>query len=125
MCLAVLHHLNEHIDNLLPSHIIPKAANGAEMHPMGKLPVHLKLGNKEFVDEMHIYPNVCGMLISWKACKSLGILPDCYPHRLVVTAVTQKQPLDPPHYSPKTLLLPSFLWCLMAMDGEQFHINSV
>ena len=134
---AVLHHLNEHIDNLLPSHIIPKAANGTEMHPMGKLPVHLKLGNKEFADELHIYPDVCGMLISWKACKSLGILPDCYPHPLVATAVTQTQPLDPPSISTTHVSTTSSLTkdsvvaefpmvfdgIVRAMDGEQFHIH--
>ena len=81
---AILHHLNEHLDNLLPSHIVPKAANGTEMHPMGKLPIRLKLGNRKFADELHIYPDVCGLLISWKACKSLGILPDCYPHPTAV-----------------------------------------
>ena len=72
---AVHHHLNGHIDNLLPSHIIPKAANGAEMHPMGKLPILLKLGNKEFADELHINPNVCGMLISWKTYQIATHIP--------------------------------------------------
>ena len=46
---GILHHLKEHVDNLLPSTIIPKTANGTEMHPMGKLPVNLKLGNKELI----------------------------------------------------------------------------
>ena len=107
------------------------------MHPMGKLPVYLKLGNKGFADELQIYPNVCGMLISCKACKSLGILPDCYPHLLVATAVTQKQPLDPPsismtHMSTTSLLTKNsvvaefpmvFDGTVRAMDGEQFHIH--
>ena len=90
---AIHHHLNEHVDNLLPSHIVPKAANGTAMHPIGKLPVNLKLGNREFADELHIYPDVCGILISWKACKSLGILPDCYPHPPVATAVMSTPPI--------------------------------
>jgi len=33
--------------NLLPSSIIPKAVNGAEMHPVNRLPVCFKTGNKE------------------------------------------------------------------------------
>ena len=82
---GILHHLKEHVDNLLPSTIIPKIANRTEMHLMGKLPVNLKLGNKEFAIELHIYPHVGRVLISWKACKSLGILPDCYPHPPVST----------------------------------------
>ena len=28
---------------------------------------------------MHIFPEVTGAMISWKACKALGILPECYP----------------------------------------------
>ena len=43
--MSILSMLSEHIDNLLPSSVIPKAANGAEMHhPFGKLPVCFKLG---------------------------------------------------------------------------------
>ena len=63
----ILAHLNEHIDNLLPSTTVPKAANGTEMHPVGKLLICLKLGNTEFSDDPHIYPDVCGILIS--SCK--------------------------------------------------------
>ena len=50
------------------------------MHPIGKLPVKLQLGDKEYCDDFHIYPNIQGALISWKACKQLHILPECYPH---------------------------------------------
>ena len=59
----ILAHLNEYIDNLLPSITVPKAANGTEMHPVEKLPNFLKLGNREFSDDLHIYPDVCGILI--------------------------------------------------------------
>ena len=65
---SILSQLNEHIDNLLPSSVIPKAANGAEMHPVGRLPVCFKIGNKEQLDDLHIYPNVTGTLMSWKTC---------------------------------------------------------
>ena len=37
------------------------------MHPVGKLPICLKLGNTEFSYDLHIYPDVCGILIS--SCK--------------------------------------------------------
>ena len=102
---------------------------------MGKLPVRLKLGNREFADELHIYPDVCGVLISWKACKSLGILPDCYPHPTVVIST---QALDLPSInttsvSTTTSLLTKnsvvtefpmvFDGIIRAMDGEQFHIH--
>ena len=131
---AILCQLNEHADNLVSSDIVPKAANGTEMHPMGKLLVIFKLGNKEFVDELHIYPDVCGVLISWKASKNLGILPDCYPQPAVTTAAMSIQTPDfPPVIATTTPLLTKdsvitgfpavFDGTIRAMDGEQFHIH--
>ena len=90
---AILQHLNKHVNNLLPSSVIPKVANGTEMHPVEKLPITLKLGSKEFPNKLHIYPNVCGVLISWKACKGLGILPNCYPHPPVNISMNDAAPL--------------------------------
>ena len=54
---AILPYRNEHVNNLIPSSVIPKAVNGTEMHPMGKFPVTLKLSNKVLADELHIYPD--------------------------------------------------------------------
>ena len=108
------------------------------MHPIGKLPVNLKLGNREFAGELHIYPDVCGVLISWKACKSLGILPDCYRYPPVATAVMSTQAFDIPSINATsvnttTSLLTKnsvvtefpmvFDGIIRAMDGEQFHIH--
>ena len=50
------------------------------MDPIRKLPVKLQLGDKEYCDDFHIYRNIQGALTSWKACKQLHILPECYPH---------------------------------------------
>jgi len=137
---AILSDLHEHIANLLPSNTVPKTANGTEMHPVGKLPIRLKLGDREFSDELHIYPNVCGILISWKACKNLGILPECYPHPPVTTNTvstiatltptalnssptdtdTQTLPLDKDSIVAE---FPSvFDGVIRAMNGEKFHI---
>jgi len=108
------------------------------MHPLGKLPVSLKLGNKGFADELHIYPDVSGILISWKACKSLGILPDCYPHPLIATTVTLTQvldssPINTVSMNTSTSLLTKnsvinefptvFDGTIRTMDSEQFHIH--
>jgi len=43
-----LHDPNEHIDNLLPPNIIPKAANGTQMHPIGQLLISFNLENKTY-----------------------------------------------------------------------------
>ena len=72
--------LNEHVNSLIPSRVIPKAANGMKMYPLGKIPVKIQLGCYEHSEELHIYPNISGTLLSWKAYKSLGILRDCYPN---------------------------------------------
>ena len=142
---AILKHLNKHINNVLPSNTIPKAANGTKMHPVGKLPISLKLGDRTFSDELHIYPDVCDILISWKACKNLGILPDCYPHLPANISTNTVQTIDtglisksapalaaPPTTNASTPFLtknaivaefPSvFDGVVRAMDGEKFHI---
>ena len=40
--------LNKHVDNLLPSSIVPRAANGTQMHPIGRLPVMFNLENRTY-----------------------------------------------------------------------------
>ena len=57
--------LRQHIDNLLPSHISPRAVNGSCMTPLGKLPVTIQLEGRIYTDDFHIYPGVSGALISW------------------------------------------------------------
>ena len=139
---AILKHLNKHVDNLLSSNTIPKAANGTKIHPVGKLPISLKLGDRTFSDELHIYP---GILIPWKACINLGILPDCYPHPPANDNTNTVQTIDadlvsksapalaaPPTTNANTLFLTKdtivaefptvFDGVVRAMDGEKFYI---
>ena len=130
-----LHDLNEHVDNLLPSSIIPRAANGTQMHPIGRLPVTFNLENRTYQTDLHIFTGINGIIMSWKACKALSILPPCYP-----------QP--PPQTQPDIKALPScssttiqvdqrtpftqeqmiqefpkvFDGDIKTMEGEQFHI---
>ena len=40
----------------------------------------IQLGNRRYIDDLHVYPNVKHPLISWNTCKELGILPDYYPY---------------------------------------------
>ena len=71
---GILRLLNEKISNLLPSNIIPKVANGATMHPLGKIPVTFKLKNREYTNDLHIYPSVHGILMSWQVCRGCNTL---------------------------------------------------
>ena len=134
----ILCRLNEHVDNLLPSRIIPRAVNGTKMHPIGKLPVKLELGGKEYSDDFHIYPNIQGALISWKACKQLSILPECYPRPIthldeltIITpspepATITNTPTESPPLSPeyaKNQYPTIFDGQIRSMEGEKFHIS--
>ena len=134
----ILHYLNENVDNLLPSQIIPRAVNGAKMNPIGKLPVTLQLGNREYSDDFHIYPNVHGALISWKACKQLGILPECYPRPIThldkpnITELPSDLNSLAELTTEATFLSPDYVkdhyptvfdGQIRNMEGEKFHIS--
>ena len=71
--------LDEHPLNLLPSLVSPHTASGHKMTPIGKLPTTLSLQDRQHCEDMHIFQEVSGVMISWKACKALGILPPSYP----------------------------------------------
>ena len=75
----LLTQLGEHQLNLLPSQVTPRAVNGMSMQPIGKIPVTLQLGPIKHKEDLHIYQEVSGVLLSWTASKALGILPECYP----------------------------------------------
>ena len=77
--IATLNRLNEFQDNLLPSKLIPRAVNGTSMQPIGKLPVTLSLEGVSHQEDLHIYPQVTGTILSWKASKGLNILSQSYP----------------------------------------------
>jgi len=71
--------------NLLPSMVVPKAVNGQNMQPIGYVPVMLQLNDKQYQEELHLFPGVRGAIISWKAARELGILPTHYPMPIQVT----------------------------------------
>ena len=127
---GILRLINEKISNLLPSNIIPKVANGATMHPLGKIPVTFKLKNREYTDDLHIYPSVHGILMSWQVCKGLGILPHCYPDPVAVDATPSSQPqvlsatIMPLNRESVVKEFPTvFDGNIRSMDGEEFHIH--
>ena len=135
----ILSHLGEHVDNLLPSEIIPRAANGTRMRPIGKIAVLFQLGHRKYTDDLHIYPGVSGTLISWRAAKNLGILPKCYPYSNGTTVSSMVVERPPPHSinaaeSAKTSGIPTaeemmeefptvFDEQIRTMEGEEFHIS--
>ena len=79
--------LGEHPFNLLPSQVNPCTADGHKMQPMGKLPVTFHLQGRQHKEDMHIYSDVSGVIMSWKAAKSLSILPSHYPQPTLIFTI--------------------------------------
>ena len=129
--LHALQQLGDHKDNLLPSGITPKTISGHKLLPVGRLPINITLGDTTYKDELHIYPEVHGILLSWKTSRGLKILPASYPSpsahppstRSITTSTEQRQQL--PVTSDEIMKeFPSvFDGHIKAMEGEEFHIS--
>ena len=88
----LLHLLNDHVHNLLPSEIIPQTVNWQKMYPLGYLPVTFTIGCRQYTDNVHIYPNIPGTILSWKAAKALAILPERYPQPISLPMAVKYPP---------------------------------
>ena len=126
--------LNDHVYNLLPSEIIPHTANGRKMYPLGYLPVTFTIGSRQYTDNVHIYPNIPGTILSWKAAKALAILPEHYPQLIPLPTTSKPQPqlnihatTFVPQASSPHLLSTEFPTVfdqnIRSMEGEKFHIT--
>ena len=101
------------------------------MFPLGKLPVKFRLGQSQHLEDVHIYPDIQGTLLSWTACKALQILPPCYPNPITYPKVhemtllpTPSIPTAPLTADHVTLEYPTvFDGQIRSMEGEQFHIS--
>jgi len=90
-----LEQMDEHENNLLETTIQSLAVDGSRMDPMGMMRVTLRIGEREIKEEVYVFPNVGTPVLSWKAAKALGILPNTYPYpptsiRAVEAATTTK-----------------------------------
>ena len=135
--LQILTLLDEHQPNLLHSTMSPHTASGHQMTPIGKLPTTFVLQGRQHREDMHIFPEVKGVMISWKACKALGILPHCYP----VPQPLPQVAVNPPTPSAKVSVNATAAQPISVMDqlmtafpmvfdgqirvvqGEEFHID--
>ena len=119
---SVIQSLNDHPGNLLPSQITPRTVNGQMMTPIGKLPVQIKIDNHIHKDELHIYPNIKGILISWKSCMALSILPPSYPEPISIQRITSPKENQTTSESLINEFPSVFNNEVKPMEGEQFHI---
>ena len=137
----LLHSLSEHALNLLPSKVTPHTANGHKMQPLGKLPVTFQLPGRNYSEDMHIYPDIPGVIMSRKVAKGLRILPMHYPDPVPDIATTEMPATTPivdvEVISATTLLQTDnelelikayptvFDGHIRVMQGEEFHISLV
>ena len=83
---------------------------------------------------MHIYPTISGTLLSWKACKSLGILPGCYPNPITPhQQINQFTEHNNTSSTPEPLTLDNIMkefpnvfdGQIRTMTGEELHISLI
>ena len=54
--IKIMHHLNEHINNLLSSEVVPRIANGDKMQSLGEMLIKFSLEGREHCEDIYIYP---------------------------------------------------------------------
>ena len=74
--------LGTNVQNLLPTDVSPKVADGRPMKALGAIPVRIRLHERTVATTIYIFEQVTVVLLSWKASHDLGILPASYPYRL-------------------------------------------
>ena len=123
---SVIQQLGEHCNNLLGSNMTPRGVSGRKLTPLGQLPVQITLGRTTHTDNLHIYPNVKGILLSWKAAQALNVLPKDYPSQLPDTRALSLSVNQKPQ-EPSSDLMSEFPTVfndqINQMKGEEFHIN--
>ena len=118
--------LGEHCNNLVASDITPRGVSGHKMTPIGQLPVQITLGQTTHTDTLHIYPNIKGILLSWKTSRALKVLPKDYPSPLEGPQALSLS-VDQKPQGPSSDLMTEFPTVfndqINQMEGEEFHIN--
>ncbi len=93
------------------------------MIPIGKLPVQIKVGSSSHKEELHIYPNVKGVLVTWRISMALRILPPCYPQPITIQAVSRPETSQNVTSEDLVKEFPAvFSDEVRPMEGENFHI---
>ena len=107
------------------------------MQPVGKVPARFQLGPSTFKEDLHIYREVTGVLLSWRVSKGLHILPECYPqplsppgpsaepHRMAINgSAAPENRARPPTSQSMMMEFPTvFDGQIKNMEGELFHIS--
>ena len=119
---SIIRDLRDHPGNLVPYQITPCAANGQKMTPIGKLTVQIRIGTRPHKEELRIYQKVQGLIVSWKACMVLGILPLSYPEPIKVHKVASEEVTSEDLIKEFPSVLDN---TVKLMEGEQFHIALV
>ena len=81
-------------DQLNDSKVRPEAVNGQRMEPLGSIGVMIEFMRRHVKETIHIYREITGMLLSWKTCQALGILPNTFPmpSEMIKTVTCEPKP---------------------------------
>ena len=79
------------------------------------------------MEDLHIYPKVKGVLLSWKAAKGLNILPQCYPQPCGTPSVNSNAITTTTNHTVTLQQIMQefptiFDGHIKTMEGEKFHI---
>ena len=74
----LLEALGTNVQNLLPTDVSPKVANGRPMKALGAIPGRIRLHERTVTTTIYIFKQVTGVLLLWKESRNLGILPASY-----------------------------------------------
>ena len=82
MCAAdknFLRNIGVKTSDLLPTQALPKAINGQRVPVLGKTVVEFQLKDRTSKEELFIFEHINCPVLSWMACKRLGIIPQNFP----------------------------------------------
>jgi len=121
--------LQENTLNLLPFEITPRMADGHSMEPIGKFPITFNRQGCQNTKDVHIYPHVSGVIISWKAAKGFCTLPSQYPWPIPIfsPSVPRRSYVKTLTSTPEASVIISkyftvFDGQIRIMQGEEFRI---
>ncbi|UYV80277.1 HNRNPK, partial [Cordylochernes scorpioides] len=75
---------------LNPKNVPCVGANGISLSPCGSFVAALHLNGKTYSTTVGVCKHLNAPLLSKSGCKALGLLPDNWPHSMIVNAITKK-----------------------------------
>lgn len=88
---AFVRALGGRVKNLHKVDIAPKAINGNNIKVLGKIPVEFQIKGNKTREEVFIFEKVNNPVLSWMACKRLGIVSKHFPRPQKMVNTTERK----------------------------------